>query len=35
VSDATVPAGPTRYDILGTTQSGQTISTYVVITPGS
>jgi putative copper export protein len=35
VSDATVPAGPTRYDILGTTQSGPTISTYVVITPGS
>ncbi|HUZ69376.1 MAG TPA: copper resistance protein CopC [Candidatus Saccharimonadales bacterium] len=35
VADATVPAGPTRYDIIGTTQSGQTISTYVVITPGS
>jgi hypothetical protein len=35
VADATVPAGPARYDIIGTTQSGQTISTYVVITPGS
>jgi copper transport protein len=35
VSDATVPAGPTRYDILGTTQTGQSISTYVVITPGA
>jgi copper transport protein len=35
VADATVAAGPTRYDIIGTTQSGQTISTYVVITPGS
>jgi copper transport protein len=34
VSDATVPAGPTRYDILGTTQTGQSISTFVVITPG-
>jgi copper transport protein len=35
VSDAVVPAGPTRYDILGATQSGQAISTYVVVTPGS
>ncbi len=35
VADATVPAGATRYDILATTQSGQAISTYVVITPGS
>jgi hypothetical protein len=35
VSDATLPAGPARYDIIGTTRSGQTISTYVVITPGS
>jgi hypothetical protein len=35
VSDAGVPAGATRYDILGTTQSGQAISTYVVVTPGS
>ncbi|MGA7987424.1 MAG: copper resistance protein CopC [Candidatus Dormiibacterota bacterium] len=35
VADATVPAGATRYDILATTQSGQTISTYIVITPGS
>jgi copper transport protein len=35
VSDASVPAGPTRYDVIATTQSGQTISTYVVITPGS
>jgi copper transport protein len=35
VADATVPSGATRYDILATTQSGQAISTYVVITPGS
>ncbi len=35
VADATVPADATRFDILATTQSGQTISTYVVITPGS
>jgi copper transport protein len=35
VADATVPTGATRYDILATTQSGQAISTYVVVTPGS
>lgn len=35
VADATVPPGATRYDILATTQSGQAIATYVVITPGS
>ncbi len=35
VFDAAVPPGPTRYDIIGTTQSGQTISTYIVITPGT
>ena len=35
VADATVPADATRFDILATTQSGQSISTYVVITPGS
>jgi copper transport protein len=35
VSDATVPAAPTRFDILATTQSGQSIATYVVITPGA
>ncbi len=35
VADATVPTGATRYDILATTQSGQMISTYVVITPGT
>jgi copper transport protein len=35
VADATIPAGATRYDILAVTQSGQAISTYVVITPGS
>jgi len=35
VADATVPSGPTRFDIIGITQSGQAISTYVVITPGA
>ena len=35
VSDVIVPAGPTRFDIIGTTQSGQAISTYLVITPGA
>jgi copper transport protein len=35
VADVTIPMGATRYDILATTQSGQAISTYVVITPGS
>jgi copper transport protein len=35
VAPAQVPAGPTRYDILATTQSGVAIATYVTITPGS
>ncbi len=35
VAPATVPAGPTRFDILATTQSGVAIATYVTITPGS
>jgi copper transport protein len=35
VADATVPNGPTRYDIIATTQTGVPISTYVTITPGS
>jgi len=35
VADATVPHGQTRFDIIATTQSGQAIATYVVITPGS
>jgi copper transport protein len=35
VSDATVPAGPTRFDIIATTQTGVAIVTYVTITPGS
>jgi hypothetical protein len=35
VAAATVPAGPTRFDIIATTQSGVAITTYVTITPGS
>ncbi|MFI5287439.1 MAG: copper resistance CopC/CopD family protein [Candidatus Dormibacteria bacterium] len=35
VADATVPAGPTRYDIIATTQTGVPIATYVTITPGA
>jgi copper transport protein len=35
VAPATVPAGPTRFDILATTQTGVAIATYVTITPGS
>ncbi len=35
VADATVPAVPTRFDILGTTQSGVAIATDLVITPGA
>jgi copper transport protein len=35
VGDATVPKGPARFDILATTQSGQAISTYIVLTPGA
>ncbi len=34
VADATVPAGPTRYDIIATTAAGAAIATYVTITPG-
>lgn len=35
VADATVPAGPTRYDIIATTQTGVPVATYVTITPGA
>lgn len=35
VADATVPAGKTRFDILATTRAGQSVATYIVITPGS
>jgi copper transport protein len=35
VSDATVPAGATRFDIIGMTKSGAAIATYIVITVGS
>ncbi len=35
VSDATVPAAATRFDILATTATGQPIASYLVITPGS
>lgn len=35
VSDATVPAGTTRFDLLGTTVSGQSVATFINITPGS
>jgi hypothetical protein len=35
VADATVPAGPTRFDIIATTASGQAISTFLTITPWS
>lgn len=34
VADATVRAEPTRFDVLATTASGQSISTYLWITPG-
>ncbi|MGA8634964.1 MAG: CopD family protein [Candidatus Dormiibacterota bacterium] len=34
VADATVPGGPTRYDIIATTAAGAAIATYVTITPG-
>ncbi len=34
IADVTLPAGPTRFDVLATTASGRAISTYVVITPG-
>jgi copper transport protein len=35
VADATIPAGPTRYDVIATTATGVAIATYVTITPGS
>ena len=35
VSDATVPAGPTRFDIIATTSTGVAITTYVTIVPGA
>jgi copper transport protein len=35
VADATVPTGATRFDILATSQSGQAIATYIVLTPGA
>jgi copper transport protein len=35
VADAAVPAGRTRFDILATTSAGESIATYIVITPGS
>ncbi len=35
VADATTPAGSTRFDIIGTLPSGEVISTYIVVTPGS
>lgn len=34
VADATVPPGPTRYDIIATTAAGAAIATYVTITAG-
>jgi copper transport protein len=34
VADATIPPGPTRYDIIATTNSGAAIVTYVIVTPG-
>jgi copper transport protein len=35
VADASVLAAPTRFDILGTTESGAAIASYVVFTPGA
>jgi copper transport protein len=35
VAPATVPAAPTRFDIIATTRTGVAIATYVTITPGS
>jgi copper transport protein len=35
VSDATVPARATRFDIIGMAKSGAAVVTYIVITPGS
>jgi copper transport protein len=35
VAPATVPAAPTRFDIIATTKTGVAIATYVTITPGA
>jgi copper transport protein len=35
VADATVPPGSTRFDILASTESGQAINTYILLTPGA
>ena len=35
VADATVPAGTTRFDVLATTVSGQSVATYINLTVGS
>jgi copper transport protein len=35
VAAATVPAAPTRFDIIATTRTGVAIATYVTITPGT
>ena len=35
VADATVPAGTTRFDVLATTTSGQSVATSINLTPGS
>ncbi len=35
VSDATVPAGTTRFDLLATTTSGQSVATHIDLKPGS
>ncbi|MEA2637802.1 MAG: hypothetical protein QOE18_859, partial [Chloroflexota bacterium] len=35
VADATVPPGATRFDILASTESGQAINTYILLTPGA
>jgi copper transport protein len=35
VAAATVPAAPTRFDIIATTKTGVAIATYVTVTPGA
>ena len=35
VADANVAAGTTRFDVLATTTSGQSVATYINLTPGS
>lgn len=35
VADASVPAGTTRFDVLATTTSGQSVATYINLTPRS